>query len=610
MELGTSEKEATGQVPETRGRLVVLYGSQTGTAEDLAERIGREAKRLLFECEVCALDEYRTPALLHERLALFVVATTGQGDVPDNMASTWRLLLRKSLPADSLRALRFGVVALGDSSYAKFNFVGKRLHRRLLQLGAAPLLAPALGDDQHDLGPDAAVDPWLTQLWRQLDALCPLPAGRQPLPADRRPAPRFTVTHVDENGGEHEALNGVAPEEEEEEEKGEAATADGLFVGRVRWNRRVTPEDHFQEVRLISLDVAGSGATYRPGDVVTVQPENLPEEVDQLLALLEWPPDRLVLVDGPRAPRLPRPCSLRHLATHLLDIHAVPRRSFFELLAHFAANEMEREKFAEFASAAGQQELFDYCNRPRRTALEVLADFPATARRLPLEYLLDMVPAVRPRSFSIASSQKVCPDEIQILVAVVRYRSRLASPRVGLCSTWLSRLTPGQPVTLAVKPGTLRFPQEPERPVLMIGPGTGVAPFHSYISEQATSDRPRPLCLFFGCRHRAADLFFGDEWRRLVDAGRLQLHCAFSRDQEDKVYVQHRLRQQAALVWRLVDAGGATVCVAGSARRMPQDVAEALVDVFREQGGLTTEQAEAYLQRLEREGRYQTETWS
>ena len=282
--------------------------------------------------------------------------------------------------------------------------MGKRLQKRLLQLGAAPLQSPALGDDQHDLGLDAAVDPWLEDWWQKLEVVYPIPVGREVVSADRPPQARHTVTYVDENGVEEgdggDAWNG-----------GEVETpplpSERHFVGHVRENRRVTPDDHLQEVRLISVDMGGRDVTYSPGDVATVMPQNLPEEVDQLMALLEWRPERRVMVDGPRAGRIPRPCSLRFIATHVLDIHAVPRRSLFELLAHFAVSEMEREKFAELASAAGQQERFDYCDRPRRTTLEVLQDFPATARRLPLDLLLDMLPVIRERHFSIASSQKV-----------------------------------------------------------------------------------------------------------------------------------------------------------------------------------------------------------
>ncbi|XP_043243953.1 NADPH-dependent diflavin oxidoreductase 1-like [Amphibalanus amphitrite] len=598
MEVTGDQRNRPPEAGQCRARLTVLYGSQTGTAEDLAQRIGREARRRLFECEVCALDELRPAALLDERLALFVVATTGQGDVPDNMAVTWRQLLRRDLPADSLRALRFGVIALGDSSYAKFNYVGKRLQKRLLQLGAAPLQPPALGDDQHDLGADAAVDPWLGDWWDKLDALWPLPDGWQLLPADRPPPARHTVRYLEENGSERAVETPPLP-------------SGRHFVAKVRSNRRLTPEDHFQEVRLIGLDVSGADVTYRPGDVATVLPQNLAEETEQLLELLGWRPDQLVMVDGPRADLLPRPCSLRYLATHVLDIHAVPRRSLFELLAYFTESELEREKLTELSSAVGQEERFDYCDRPRRTTLEVLQDFWATARRLPLDLLLDMLPVIRERHFSIASSPKVHGGELQLLVAVVRYRSRLAAPRRGLCSTWLSRLPVGHSVTVSVRPGTLRFPAEPDRPVVMIGPGTGVAPFRSYIAEEtAETDRPRPLCLFFGCRNQTADLFFGDEWQRLEDDNKLQLFCAFSRDQENKIYVQDRIREQAALVWRLVHAEGATICVAGSAKRMPEDVAAALQQVFAEQGDMSAEEAECYRHQLERQGRYQTETWS
>ena len=143
------------QVPQ----LLVLFGSQTGTAQDEAERLGREARRRRLGCRVQALDSYSVANLIREPLVIFVCATTGQGDPPDNMKNFWRFIFRKSLPSSSLCQMDFAVLGLGDSSYAKFNFVAKKLHRRLLQLGGSALLPPCLGDDQHELGPDAAIDP-------------------------------------------------------------------------------------------------------------------------------------------------------------------------------------------------------------------------------------------------------------------------------------------------------------------------------------------------------------------------------------------------------------------------------------------------------------------
>ncbi|XP_054030534.1 NADPH-dependent diflavin oxidoreductase 1 [Dryobates pubescens] len=591
-------------------KVLVLFGSQTGTAEDAAERIGREAKRRHFQCRVEALDSYDVANLINEPLVVFVCATTGQGDPPDNMKTFWRFLFRKSLSPSSLCQLDYAVLGLGDSSYPKFNFIAKKLHKRLLQLGGNPLLPVALGDDQHDLGPDAVIDPWLLALWDKVLALYPLPPGLEIISPDVCLPPRYALHYLPEAEQRPPAAPG--------ERRPPAAPGEQRpLAARLLTNRRLTAEAHFQDVRLIEFDIAGSAITFSAGDVVMIQPQNSPEDVQQFCQLLCLQPDRLFVLKptepGTALPALlPQPCSIRQLLTHHLDLACVPRRSFFQLLSCLSTHPLEREKLQELSSAQGQEELYSYCNRPRRTTLEVLWDFPHTSCAIPPDYLLDLIPRIRPRAFSIASSMLALPDRIQILMAVVQYKTRLSKPRRGLCSSWLASLNPEQGdvwVPLWVKKGGLKFPADPDTPVVMIGPGTGVAPFRAAIQERVAQGR-RGNFLFFGCRQRSKDFYCREDWEELVAKGFLTLFTAFSRDQEEKVYVQHRIREQRRLVWELLNCRGAHLYLAGNAKQMPGAVAEALQWVLQVEGGLSASQAEEYLAALERSQRFQSETWS
>ncbi|XP_077161100.1 NADPH-dependent diflavin oxidoreductase 1 isoform X3 [Paroedura picta] len=468
-------------------KILVLFGSQTGTAEDTAERIGREAKRRHFQCKVEALDNYSVANLIHESLVVFVCATTGQGDPPDNMKNFWRFLFRKSLPATSLCQMDYAVLGLGDSSYPKFNFIAKKLHKRLLQLGGNPIMPVALGDDQHDLGPDAVIDPWLLDLWKKILALYPLPSGLNIIGPDIILPPKFTFHYLKEDSD---------PIQQEEVTR-EASSELHPFPARMVSNQRVTAESHFQDVRLIEFDVTGSGMEYAPGDVVMIQPRNAPEDVQLFCDLLRLDPDKLFVLrptesNTPLPALLPQPCSVHHLVSHYLDISCIPRRSFFELLSYISPNELERDKLREFSSAQGQEDLYAYCNRPRRTTLEVLYDFPHTTCAIPCDYLLDLIPRIRPRAFSIASSLLAFPNRIQILLAVVQYKTRLSKPRRGLCSSWLASLDPQNgavKVPLWVKQGSMKFPAYPDSPTIMIGPGTGVAPFRAAIQERVAQGK-------------------------------------------------------------------------------------------------------------------------
>ena len=174
-------------------KIVILYGSQTGTAQGVAERICREARRLHFNTKLCAMDDYKPIGeLIRQKLAIFVCSTTGQGDEPDNMKVFWKFLLRKNLPSNSLESMKFGVLGLGDSSYQKYNFVGKRLHKRLLQLGGKAIVPLGLGDEQHDLGHDYVIDPWLRSVWDEALQILPIPNGLQPIPADVLPPSKYS----------------------------------------------------------------------------------------------------------------------------------------------------------------------------------------------------------------------------------------------------------------------------------------------------------------------------------------------------------------------------------------------------------------------------------
>ncbi|XP_076345848.1 NADPH-dependent diflavin oxidoreductase 1-like [Tachypleus tridentatus] len=599
-------------------KLLILYGSQTGTAKDHAERIAREAQRRHFMVKVMAMDEYRIYNLINEKLVLFVCATTGQGDEPDNMKIFWRFLLRKNLPLDSLSQMSYGVIGLGDSSYLKFNVVAKKLHKRLLQLGAIAILSPALGDDQHELGPDAAIDIWLTSFWNKVHIMYPLPPGVEIISKEILSPPRFRVqflTYEEEKDLADEVIEENRASLETIPEVESPPSQASPFKARMIGNEKMTARSHFQDVRLISFDIQGSKIEYRPGDVVVIYPQNLKETSTEFLNLLDVSPDQKFILHqedlySTLPTELPQPCSVQECVERYWDIQSIPRRSFFELLWHFSQDDLEREKLQEFTTAEGQEELYSYCNRPRRTVLEVLQDFPHTTQYIPFEYYFDLIPSIKPRAFSIASSPTVHVGEIHILIAIVNFKTRLQKPRLGLCSNWLANINMEDinKIPLWVRKGSITMPPDDD-PVVMVGPGTGCAPFRSFIFERASRNIVSNY-LFFGCRNKCGDFLCCRDWLSLVNSGMLHLFTAFSRDQEHKVYVQHKILEQAQLLWDLIEEQGAWVYVAGNAKQMPIDVRKAFLKIVQEYGGKTDEQAEKYLKNLELKKRFQMEIWS
>ncbi|RUS30427.1 hypothetical protein BC938DRAFT_479399 [Jimgerdemannia flammicorona] len=260
--------------------------------------------------------------------------------------------------------------------------------------------------------------------------------------------------------------------------------------------------------------------------------------------------------------------------------------------------------------------MYAYCQRVRRTLAEVLSDF--SSARIPLDYLLDLVPELRPRQFSIASAAQVGravhPDQIHLCVAIVKYKTMMRRIRRGVCTKWLAMLKPGDKIChVKIARGTMRPPSSPTTPLIMIGPAPMRGILESRIHEGATDN-----VLFFGCRYRDKDYLYADEWAARTAEGCLTVFTAFSRDQVRRgrgrdgfgLYVQDRILENAVLVWRLIDERGAVVLLCGTSTKMPEQVAYALKRVFMIEGGLDAAEAEQYYAGMEKSGRMQTETWS
>lgn len=598
----------------TKRRLLILFGSQTGTAEDVAIQISNRARRLHFSTELSSMDQYQSDRLLHQhQIIIFVCSTTGQGIEPQNMSNFWTRLRRSNLPNDLLDPIRFTIFGLGDSSYPKFNWVAKKLFRRLLQLGARSILPPGLADDQHHNGIDSTLLPWSQALWETLLTLEPLPQGLDPIPSNTLLPPSFRLQrHPPSSSSQPQPL----PDHQ---------------IAILTKNQRLTPTDHWQDTRHLEFE-SSQPFDFEPGSVCQVWPENSPEDVDRLLKRMDWTDlaDQVYKLSRTE-PNQHLPIGWSQYATlteifkSRLDLTAVPSRSFIEWLSFFTTDSNETERLQEFCSIDGQDDLHEYVRRPRRTILEVLSEFKSAI--IPLDYIHDVFPPIRPRQFSISSSPKVFPNQIHLLVAVVKYKTRLSIPRKGLCTSWLARLAPGARIPVKIVRGYLKLPKNPEAPVICIGPGTGIAPFRSLIQDRSKShvrsassveptlqdDEPTTSTnnlVIFGCRFESKDFYYRQEWSEF-ERGRL---CRFlwtaSRDQIHKRYVQNLIEENPDQVWELIDVQKASIFISGSSGEMPKGVRASLRKVFTHRGGLDSDESAKLLERLESTGRLQEETWS
>ncbi|KAF2107202.1 sulfite reductase flavo protein alpha-component [Lophiotrema nucula] len=613
-------------------RALVVYGSETGNAQDVAEEIGRITERLHFQTEVTELDAISLKQLLQYSVVLISVSTTGQGELPANSQKLWRSLRSARLRPGCLQQIKFASFGLGDTSYPKFNWAHRKVYNRLVQLGAHPICDRGESDEQHPEGIDGALTLWSTKLRLRLLEEYPLPNDVEPIPDDVLLDPKWLLDIPDSTNAKSEALiNGSIPDTPPTN----LLDVVGGLTARITSNDRVTPTIHWQDVRHLKLDIE-SYHVYSPGDTLTIYPKNFPEDVDHLLKIMQW--DAVAdtpLKFKPSPPSISptsslpvfnltktTPITLRTLLTNHLDIMSIPRRSFFAHLAHFTSDETQRERLLEFTNPEYLDELYDYTTRPRRSILEILQEFDTV--KIPWQRVCSVIPAIRGRQFSIASAQapadqKESRTRIELLIAIVKYKTVIKRIREGVCTRYIAALQPGQEISVTLQKGGLSVTKaETEKPVIMIGPGTGVAPMRALIyqrrfwrEEIAKDGREWDKdLLFFGCRNAEADYFFKDEWRKLKDGGEpLDVLAAFSRDQRQKVYVQDHIREQGERVYDALAKKGGLVYICGSSGKMPQAVREALIEGFQKHGDMDREGAEAYLAAMEKSGRYKQETW-
>lgn len=410
-------------------------------------------------------------------------------------------------------------------------------------------------------------------------------------------------------------------------------------------NTRLTPEDHWQDVRQLRLE-AQKPVDYTAGDVLTVYPENSVEDVNQLVSMMGWTrnADEPIHLERPRdhvgidvKHPLSRihssgPLTLRKLLTKHLDLNAIPRRSFFATIAHFTQDRFQKDRLLEFTKPEYLDELYDYTTRPRRSVLEVLQEFDTV--KIPWQSVISVLPELRGRQFSISSGGRLKVSEhgstnFNLLVAIVKYKTVIKKIREGLCTRYLAKLPVGTTIWVAFQKGGLGVVKaEAKRPVMLVSPGTGLAPMRSLIWERlqwaedlsgshdlqnnGTVNRSNKIAetlLFFGNRNRTADYFYESEWHNLQSQMPLQVFTAFSRDQKQKIYVQDLIRENPELVYDVLHNRNGIVYVCGSSGKMPLAVREALVEAFQKVANVGKQAAEAYLAAMEKEGRYRQETW-
>lgn len=534
-----------------RTRLTVVYGSQTGNARRIAEALFARLEADGLPVRLLRADAYQTRELKDERFLAIVISTQGDGDPPDDARALVEFIEGKRAP--SLPQLRFTVLGLGDSSYPQFCAIGQRLDARFEALGAQRWVARA----DADLDIDSVATPWSSQLYAEAkEALKPRPQ-------------LASVTALRPH---------TAPV---------AWTRERPFAAELLANQRITGRGSDRDIRHLELSLEGTGLDYEPGDALGVWIENPPALVQAIAEALDLEADVAVEHGGDTR-------TLREWLGSKREITRLSRPFVATHAAHAGSDALNRllapDQREGLTALMAQSQIID-----------LLQEHPGVWTA---ETLVEALRPLQPRLYSIASSRKAVGDEAHLTVAHVEYRHGDAL-RWGAASHYLANREEGASLPVFIERNErFRLPTDASRDVIMIGPGTGVAPFRGFVQERAVVGATGRQWLLFGNPHARSDFLYQLEWQDALKRGELhRLDLAFSRDQAHKVYVQDRLREHGRELFSWLESG-AHLYVCGDATRMAKDVHAALLDVIAEHGGKSAEDATDYLNALQSQGRY------
>jgi sulfite reductase (NADPH) flavoprotein alpha-component len=530
--------------------VTILYASETGNAASLAKKLAERAKAKGLPVKLQDVADYRTKDLKGERYLVLVTSTQGEGEPPTSAADFYEFLHGRKAPR--LEGLKFAVLGLGDSTYEHFCKTGRDLDARLAALGATRMVERV----DCDVDYEAPAAGWTDRLVDQL--------VREAPPAE---AKIVAFPQVAAHAAAAEPLYDRA----------------NPFEAAVIENLQLTGRGSSKEIRHVELSLEGSGLSYEPGDSIGIVPQNEPELVGELIGALG------LAGESDLVQALTRDYEITTLTGRFLS-------GWAELSGAKALKELAADPAAQKAWMHG------------REVIDVVSAFPVPG--VDAKAFTGLLRKLPPRLYSLASSQAASPDEAHIVVSTVRYDSH-GRQRKGVASTMLAeRVRPDDTLPVYINSNRhFRLPADNDAPIIMIGAGTGVAPYRAFLQEREERGAQGRSWLFFGERNFRTDFLYQVEWQRWLKDGVLsRIDLAFSRDQAEKIYVQHRLLERAAELHAWLEEG-AHLYLCGDAEQLAPDVQAALLRIVAERSGRSAEQAAEYLKTLQREGRYQRDVY-
>ncbi|MEW9670142.1 assimilatory sulfite reductase (NADPH) flavoprotein subunit [Ammoniphilus sp. 3BR4] len=562
----SASASVSGQVavtPQRTGQAIskdvtILYGSQTGNAQRLAEKSGKKLEERGFQVTVSSMSDFKPNNLKKVQNLLIVASTHGEGEPPDNAISFHEFLHSKRAP--KLDDLRFSVLSLGDSSYEFFCQTGKEFDQRLEELGGTRLYSRV----DCDLDYEEPAAEWLEGVFASLS---------------------------EAHGGSTAPALAAAPQ------TGESVySRTNPFKAEVLENINLNGRGSNKETRHLELSLEGSGLTFDPGDSLGIYPENDPDLVDILLEEMKWDPEEKVTINKQGDVLSLKEALLSHFEITVLT----------KPLLQQAAELSKNEDLRELLSPGNEERVKAYL--AGRDLIDLVRDFgPWDASAQAFISILRKMP---PRLYSIASSLSANPDEVHLTIGAVRFEAH-GRERKGVCSILLAeRVQPGDTLPIFIQHNpNFKLPKNPDTPIIMVGPGTGVAPFRSFMQEREEMGAAGKSWMFFGDQHFVTDFLYQTEWQKWLKDGVLtKMDVAFSRDTDEKVYVQNRMLEHSKELFEWLQEGAA-VYICGDEKNMARDVHQTLIEIIEKEGGMSREQAESYLADMQQQKRYQRDVY-
>lgn len=537
----------------------VLFGSQTGNAQRLANRLTEQLKQIGYSVVLSPMNKYKATQLKDVKNLFILVSTHGEGEPPDNAKSFYEFLYSKRAP--KLDDTQFSVLALGDTSYEFFCKTGQDFEARLEELGAKKLADRA----DCDVDFEATAAGWLESVVEKLKSLeGAAVVATQSAPTATSIAPSSVYTR--QNPFQAEIL--------------ESINLSGRGSGRVTTH--------------LELSLEGSNLTYTPGDAVGIIPHNDEKLAKQIIAELGFNENEPVILADKQS------TTLLTALVEQLDITTLSKPLLEKFVAYTTNTSLVELVKSESSVIKG----YTY----GRDLLDLVRDYKPW--RFTASELVGLLRKIPSRLYSIASSVKAHPDEVHLTIRKVEYEAH-GRNHEGVCSSYVAdRVAIGDKVSIFVQENpNFKLPQNNDAPIILIGPGTGVAPFRAFLEEREELGAQGKSWLFFGDRNYVTDFLYQTDWQRMLQDGVLtNLEVAFSRDTEEKVYVQHRLKQHAAELYAWIEEG-AYIYICGDEKYMAHDVHKALIDIIAQHKAISEQEAEVYLQQLQDDGRYQRDVY-